>query len=87
MLGKKQTPTGTAENVYETTDMERVAVKKKMPWELKGEGWRTAGVDGEVRYRNPYNNPYLKARIDTWNAKQKEKKARAKKLGLTIPKE
>eukprot|EP01061_Rhynchopus_euleeides_P009651 TRINITY_DN18838_c0_g1_i1.p1 TRINITY_DN18838_c0_g1~~TRINITY_DN18838_c0_g1_i1.p1 ORF type:complete len:615 (+),score=189.58 TRINITY_DN18838_c0_g1_i1:54-1898(+) len=84
MLSNKMTPSGTVENVYEATEMDRVKVEKKKPWELRGEGWRTE-ADAEVRYRNPYNNPYLKERIDAWAKKEKERRATAKKLGLDKP--
>eukprot|EP01065_Artemidia_motanka_P006085 TRINITY_DN12976_c0_g2_i1.p2 TRINITY_DN12976_c0_g2~~TRINITY_DN12976_c0_g2_i1.p2 ORF type:complete len:597 (+),score=176.32 TRINITY_DN12976_c0_g2_i1:101-1891(+) len=57
---------------YKDTDMEVIKVDAKPIWELKGEGWRTE-EDREVRYRNPYNNPYLKERIQKWQALQKRK--------------
>ena len=56
-------------------------VAKKKPWELKGEGWRNES-DSEVNYRNPYNNPYLKDRIEAWQKKQKKIKENLKKRGI-----
>eukprot|EP01062_Namystynia_karyoxenos_P003038 TRINITY_DN11066_c0_g1_i1.p1 TRINITY_DN11066_c0_g1~~TRINITY_DN11066_c0_g1_i1.p1 ORF type:complete len:616 (+),score=167.20 TRINITY_DN11066_c0_g1_i1:159-2006(+) len=74
---KRQQPDSAKEDPYAVTEMDVVTVKKKMSWELKGEGWRTA-EDAEVRYRNPYNNPYLKERIAKWMKEEKRKKALAK---------
>eukprot|EP00756_Hemistasia_phaeocysticola_P020968 Hpha_TRINITY_DN15747_c1_g6::TRINITY_DN15747_c1_g6_i1::g.36425::m.36425 len=62
-----------SETPYETTEMDVVTVEKQMSWEAKGEGWRTK-EDAEVRYRNPYNNPFLQERIKKWQELEARKK-------------
>ncbi|KAJ9446214.1 hypothetical protein DIPPA_05998 [Diplonema papillatum] len=79
---RKTGSAGTFENPYEVTQMDRVRVEKPMAWEIKGEGWRTE-EDAEIRYRNPYNNPYLKERITAWQALEKRRREFAK-VGKTI---
>lgn len=71
--------TADVENPYKVTEMDFVMEEQAKGWKDR-EGWRTE-ADKNIRYRNPYSNPYLKKRIEAWMKREKKESAARKKTG------